>query len=283
MSDLFLKFLYHTIPGRACLKLLAGKFVSVGCGRFLDSSASRCLIRGFVRRNAIRCEDYEQRRFTSFNDFFTRQIRTGLRPVDTDPDSLIAPCDGYLSAYRLSETSVIPVKQSRYTIGELLNDEARATAFRNGICLVFRLGVHNYHRYCYADSGRKSENIYIPGTLHTVRPIALEKLPVFIRNCREYTELTTERFGHMIQMEVGALLVGRIQNYDGAGSVVRGQEKGKFLYGGSTVILLLQNDAVKVHEQYFLATALCREVPVLMGQVVGRAARSSTPSGEISR
>ena len=278
MSELFLKFLYHTIPGRACLKLFAGKFVSEGCGRFLDSSVSRCLIRGFVRRNAIRCEDYEQRRFTSFNDFFTRQIRAGLRPVDHDPDNLIAPCDGYLSAYRLSELSVIPVKQSRYTVSELLGGDERAARFRNGICLVFRLGVNNYHRYCYADSGVKGENIYIPGVLHTVRPIALEKLPVFIRNCREFTELTTERFGHMIQMEVGALLVGKIQNYDGAGSVIRGQEKGKFLYGGSTVILLLEKDAVKVHEQYFLATALCREVPVQMGQVIGHALRASAPA-----
>ena len=144
-----------------------------------------------------------------------------------------------------------------------------AEKYADGVCLVFRLCVNHYHRYIYVDNGSKGENVFIGGKLHTVRPIALETLPVFIRNCREYTVMQTENFGDVTQIEVGALLVGKILNHHGACNIQRGEEKGTFLYGGSTVILLLQKDAANVDEKYFAATEEGNETDVKMGQVIG--------------
>ena len=119
---------------------------------------------------------------------------------------------------------------------------------------------------------QKSRNIFIPGELHTVRPVALEKIPVFARNCREYTLLKTKNFGTVLQMEVGAMLVGRIVNYDQEASVRRGQEKGMFQYGGSTIIVLLRKDRAALLSEFAGTLVSGEEVPVKMGQQVGRKA-----------
>ena len=136
---------------------------------------------------------------------------------------------------------------------------------------MFRLCVTHYHRYCYPASGVKGDNVFLKGRLHTVRPIALEACPVFTENCREYTVIDTEQFGSVLQMEVGAMLVGKILNHHGAGPITRGQEKGMFLYGGSTVILLLEKGRATL-APHLLEASLCgEEVPVQMGQPIGKA------------
>ena len=267
-----LVFLYRTVPGRMLLKLLIGRGLSQAAGRVLSSPVSRPLIAPFIRKNGIDLTDYAEEDYSCFNDFFCRRIRPERRPLPADPAELMAPCDGLLSAYRITDGMVLPIKQSRYSVSDLLGMDAAARLFRDGVCLVFRLCVDNYHRYCYVDDGQKGPNVFLPGVLHTVRPIALESVPVFVRNCREYTVMETVRFGTVAQIEVGALLVGRIDNHDGAGPIRRGEEKGRFLYGGSTVILLLEKDRVALDEALFTATANGIETPVVMGQVLGRAA-----------
>ena len=210
--------------------------------------------------------DYLPEPYHSFNDFFTRHIRPELRPLPQDPACLSAPCDGRLSAYHLEETGVFDIKGSRYDVRALLGGDPRAALFAGGDCLVFRLCVDDYHRYHYIDDGEKGENVFIPGRLHTVRPIALEHTNVFIQNCREYTLMQTRHFGTVAQIEVGALLVGRICNHDGAGAFTRGAEKGCFYYGGSTVVLLLQKGRATVDERFFAATRRGEETRVLLGQ-----------------
>ena len=264
-----LRFLYGTAMGRLVLKLLCRPWISRLCGLFLDSGVSKPLIRPFVRRHGIDLSEYAGEEFKTFNEFFSRKIKADRRPVASEPFALIAPCDGLLSVYRISEDAVIPVKQSRYTVSSLLGGGSAAERYQNGICLVFRLCVNHYHRYCYIDSGIKGENVFLPGKLHTVRPIALEKFPVFTQNCREYTEIKTENFGDIVQMEVGALLVGKIKNHHGPGNVRRGEEKGMFLYGGSTVIVLLEEGRAILPEELYQATGNRIETPVKMGQRIG--------------
>ena len=263
-----LRFLYRTVPGRVCLKLLTARWISKLCGAFLDSRLSKPLIRRFVEGNGIDLSQFESDNFGCFNDCFSRKIRDGLRPFPEDEAVLFSPCDGLLSAYRLEEDTVLPVKQSAYTLSSLLRDETLTERYRDGVCLVFRLCVTHYHRYCYPVSGIKGENTFIKGRLHTVRPIALEAGPIFTENCREYTVIDTERFGSVLQMEVGAMLVGKILNHHGSGTVIRGDEKGMFLYGGSTIILLLEKDKATVNERFFEATANGEETPVVMGEIL---------------
>lgn len=264
-----LKFLYRNAAGRFILRILSARAVSMAAGAFLDSPLSKILIAPFIRRYGISLKDYVRTEYRCFNDCFCRKIRKDRRPINREPDALIAPCDGLLSAYRIKQGLVIPVKQSRYSLKTLLSGDERYKEFEGGLCLVFRLCVNHYHRYCYIDYGRKGENRFIKGKLHTVRPIALNELPVFCENCREYTVIETKNFGRVIQMEVGAMLVGRIMNYHGKRAVRRGQEKGRFLYGGSTVIILLKKDAAELPAELFQAAAAGLEIPVKMGEKIG--------------
>lgn len=276
-----LRFLYRTLPGRLLLKPLTGRGLSRLAGHLLDSRLSRPLIGRFVRRYEILLTDYREADYACFNDFFCREIRPELRPLPDDPALLFAPCDGRLSAWRIDEGTVLSIKQSRYTLDELFSGDPIAERYRDGVCLVFRLCVDDYHRYCYPDSGVKGGNVFLPGELHTVRPIALGTLPVFVRNCREYTVMDTAHFGTVTQMEVGALLVGKIENRHGAGAFVRGEEKGRFRYGGSTVILLLEQGRAELPEVLFRRSAEGLELRVRMGQPIGRAAvRELTAAGK---
>ncbi|SFQ45255.1 phosphatidylserine decarboxylase [Lachnospiraceae bacterium XBB1006] len=264
-----LEFLYETGIGRLMLRILTRPRLSIFVGKCMDASWSRVFIPYFLKKNGISLKEYVPTRYESFNACFCRRIRSSCRPIDRTPKHLIAPCDGYLSAYPITRDKIIPVKQSWYRISDLLRDKKLAKEFEGGTCLVFRLCVHHYHRYCYPDAAVKEDNVFLPGILHTVRPIALRNVPVFTENAREYTILHTENFGDIIQMEVGAMLVGKIKNFHGAGTVKRGQEKGHFLYGGSTIILLLKKDAVKVDAEFLEATKRQAEVPVKMGQKLG--------------
>lgn len=267
-----LRLLYGSVPGRMLLRGLTARPVSRAVGRFMDSGLSRPLIRPFIRRSNIRMSDYVPMRYKSFNAFFCRPIRKELRPLPTEAGAFMAPCDGLLSAYRVTDGLVLPIKQSRYTIAGFLGGDEAAGRFRDGVCLVFRLCVNHYHRYAYADDGRVVKRRFLPGELHTVRPVALAALPVFTRNCREYMLLETAHFGTLAQIEVGALLVGKIENYKTAGMRFRrGEEKGRFLYGGSTVVLLLEKDRVRLGEALFENTERGLETPVILGEILGRA------------
>ena len=264
-----LKFLYCRRAGRLVLRVLSSRTVSKWAGAFLDSSLSKGLIKRFLKRYGISLEECEPGEYRCFNDFFCRKVREDRRPVDRKPEALIAPCDGLLSAYRMERDQVIPVKQSRFSLKSLLAGDGIYNEYEGGICLVFRLCVNHYHRYCYVDSGVKGENRFIKGKLHTVRPVALCERPVFTENCREYTVIDTENFGRVVQMEVGAMLVGKILNYHGEQRVQRGEEKGRFLYGGSTVIVLLKKDAVQLPKSLFQATEAGLETPVKLGERIG--------------
>lgn len=264
-----LNFLYNTVLGRMILKVLTRPFLSKACGKFLDSGLSKPLIRGFVKKNGIDIAQLENPNFTCFNDCFARRLKEGFRTIDEEKAHLVSPCDGLLSAYHIEDGLVIPVKGSRYSIADLLRDEKLARKYHKGLCLVFRLSTSHYHRYSYPADGVKGNNIFIPGILHTVRPIALRSVPVFIENSREYTVIETEGFGNIVQMEVGAMLVGKIDNYHQVKSVARGEEKGKFLYGGSTIILLVEENKISIDPEIYEKTKEEIETPVLLGEMIG--------------
>ena len=265
-----LNFLYNTAPGRALLLPLSSRTLSKICGAFLDCGLSKPLIKDFIRKAEIDPEEYVMDGFTCFNDCFCRHVKEGLRPVDQDPAHMVAPSDGLLSVWKIEEDTVLPLKQSQYTVQSLLRDRRLAKRYHGGLCLVYRLCVNHYHRYGYVESGRKSVNRFIPGALHTVRPVALAARPVFVENCREYTCIKTKQFGVLTQMEIGAMLVGKIANHEkGRGEVVRGEEKGTFLYGGSTIVVLVEPGKVDILPEILEASARGEETPVRYGQMVG--------------
>lgn len=194
-----------------------------------------------------------------------------MRLVDLNVNHLISPCDSKLSAYKICSRSIFRIKDSHYRIEDLLQNKSLAQQYSGGLCLIFRLEVDDYHRYCYIDDGEKGDNIYINGELHTVNPIALEHYNIYKRNCREYTILHTEHFGDVAQVEVGAMMVGRIANHHREYAFLRGEEKGMFLFGGSTIVLLIEKDRVRLDEDILRNTADGFETVVKYGEKIGTA------------
>ena len=268
-QDNMLKILYDTVGGRCVLKLLTMPVLSELAGKFMDSGFSKPLIKPFIRKNNINLSEYYTDNIKSYNDFFTRKIRPEMRKIDMNPESLISPCDSKLSVYNINHDSVFEIKGSQYSIYDMIKNPELARRFEGGICLIFRLEVTDYHRYCYFDSGRKSNNVHIKGILHTVNPIAFRRYNVYKQNSREYTLLHTKNFGDAVQIEVGAMMVGKIQNHHGKCHFVRGQEKGMFLFGGSTIVLLLQKDKALIDNDIIRNTKNGFETIVKYGEKIG--------------
>lgn len=265
-----LKKLYGSVLGRVLLKTLTAPVISRAAGIFMDSKASKLLIKPFIKRSGIDTSQYIMRDFRSYNDFFTRRVIPEKRPVDYEPSHLISPCDSKLTVHKISKNSIFRIKGSRYRVSDLLKNDFLAKRFCGGYCLIFRLEVDDYHRYCYIDNGTKTENNYIAGELHTVNPIALERYNIYKRNCREYTVLHTENFGDVVQVEVGAMMVGRIVNNDDTASFLRGEEKGRFEFGGSTIVMLFGKDSVRIDEDILRNSAEDIETVVKYGEKIGK-------------
>jgi len=261
--------LYTTSTGRFLLKILTAPAISKMAGSFMNSSLSKIMIKNFIKKNHIDMSEYKTENWESFNDFFTRDLRPGTRVVDERPLSLVAPCDGYLTTYDITPDSEFVIKNTVYTVGDLLQNKRLADEYMGGRCLVFRLTPADYHKYIYPDTGAKGKNIRIEGLLHTVRPVAFEKYPVFTANTREYAILRTNNFDDIIFMEVGAMLVGKIVNYHQEHQFIRGEEKGQFEFGGSTIIMLIKKDIAIIDTHIKDCNALGKEYKVKLGESIG--------------
>ena len=264
-----LRFLYYNKLGAPVLRLITRRWVSKLVGRYLDGRLSRRKIKKYVKKHGIDMSAFIEQDYRSFNDFFTRRVKPELRPFDFEPSALCAPCDGKLSAYTITDDLTFNVKGFDYTTETLLKNKELAARYAGGLCLVFRLAVTDYHRYHFFDGGTATGNTFIKGRLHTVQPAALQKRRVFTENCREYTVLDTDNFGTAVQVEVGAMMVGRIVNDVKSGRFERGEEKGRFEFGGSTVILLLEKDRACIDDEFFVNTENDCETVVKCGEKIG--------------
>lgn len=268
-QDKLLSFLYTNIFGRMLLKPLIQPQVSKLAGRYLSSAHSKWLISKFIERNEINMDIYEECDYSSFNDFFTRKIKPDCRPVPEDLDVLISPCDCLATVYPIQENTTFSIKNTEYTLRSLLRSPRLAKRFRGGYAYVLRLTVEDYHRYLYSVSGKQSKNYHIDGTYHTVNPIANDYLPIYKENTREYTIIHSKEFGDVLQMEVGALLVGKISNHKQSTVVTRGEEKGFFEYGGSTIVVLTQKGRVTPRSDLLTNSKNGYETKVLQAHPLG--------------
>lgn len=261
-----LKKAYSSNVGTKFIRSMTHPSITKASGKILNSKLSKLLIIPFLNMSNIDMNEYEDKEYTSYNDFFTRKIKPHARNFSDKQSDLCAPCDGKLSVFRIDNNCEINIKNSIYSLESLLKNKALAKRFELGYVAVFRLSVDNYHRYSYIDSGDKSRNISIPGRFYSVDPAVLEKVKVFKENQREYCVIKTENFGTIIQMEVGATMVGKIHNFHEEKKVKRGEEKGYFEFGGSTIVLIFEKNTVEFYEKYINPTY---EHQVNMGDVIG--------------
>lgn len=269
LQDRFLEWMYGHRVGRMLLcPLISPVFSKIG-GCFLDSRASIFLIKPFIRAAKIDMSAYEKKKYTSYNDFFTRKLAPGRRSTESRPRDLISPCDGRLSVFPVTEQCAATVKHTRYSVASLLRNRELAEEYVGGYLWVFRLCVDDYHRYIYVDHGAALSEHRISGVFHTVNPVANDCYPIYKENTREYIVFQSKNFGQIIQMEVGAMLVGKIENRNRKVQVLRGEEKGNFAFGGSTIILLTKKDMVCPDEDIRKNSAKGIETKVLLGEKVG--------------
>lgn len=269
-QDNFLKGLYGTAFGRKFLKILINPTISRLGGALLSTKMSSLLVKPFIKANNIDMSDYTERAYVSFNDFFTRDLKPGKRFINRDKEVLISPSDGRVSVYEIDDNMTFNIKDSYYTIESLTHSKKAANYYKGGTCVIIRLCVDNYHRYCYIDNGYKTTNKFIEGVLHTVNPVACEYYDIYKENSRECSLLHTENFGKVMQIEVGALMVGKIVNYDQVACIHRGDEKGKFEFGGSTIVLLFKKDTVEIDDDLIENTKNGYETAVKMGERIGK-------------
>lgn len=257
-TNLGLLFLYNTIIGRIFLKVLTSTFISNLYAKYMNSSLSIHKINKFIKKNNIDMNEYVAKKYTSFNDFFTRIIKKDKRKIE---NGLIAICDSKLSVYEIGKNISFKIKNSIYTINELVQDDIKEDY---KYALVFRLCVDDYHHYIYLDDGKLVKNKKIKGILHTVQPIAFKKHKVFLENSREVTYIDTKKYGKVCYVEVGAMMIGKITNLKKT-KFKKGEEKGYFEFGGSTVVVLL-NDKAKINKKLIENTKKDIETIVKLGQ-----------------
>lgn len=240
---------------------------------------SQSKIGTFIENNHINTDELERpvESYKTFNEFFIRRLKPEARPIDPDPHNLISIADCRLAVYPIEKTTVYPVKARRFTLMELLDGAAEAKSlekFSGGWCLIFRLAPVDYHRFCFVDDCEQSPVRVLNGLYRSVHPLSLRRMKaVFTENRRESSVLATRNFGEVIQIDVGATGVGRIiQLHPEGGSFRRGEEKGYFEFGGSTVILLLQPGAVAMDEDIARHAADGIETIVRYGERIGRRA-----------
>ena len=266
--------LLEVIYGHALTRMLLRPFLSPAvsdiCGKFLSTRLSRRIVPSFVKKNHIDLGIYEKQEFDSYNAFFTRKIKAEQRPINDQKNVLISPSDGKVTAYPITQKGRFWIKHTQYTAAQLLKDERLAERYMGGWIYVIRLTVDDYHRYCYVADGRKSRQRKIRGVLHTVNPVANDYYPIYKMNSREYCLLKTKELGTILLMEVGALMVGKISNHEeDSAQVKRGDEKGMFEFGGSTIVVMTEPGMAEPDKDIIHNTKAQAETLVKMGEPIG--------------
>lgn len=261
------KFLYGNCVGRFFLKTIMKLHMDRIAVRFLRSRCSKILVKGYIKRNNISVTPEEAASFRSYREMFVR-TRTPVE-FDRDPEHLISPCDSLLSVFSIDENSCFAIKNSSYRVADFLKDEELAKKYLGGTALIFRLCASDYHHYCYIDDGYQGENHPIPGVLHSVQPIACENFPVYVLNKRSWCLMETDHFGPVVQCEIGALVVGGIENDKENSRFNKGEEKGHFELAGSTIVLLFEPDRIKLRDEVVEKLTEMEELRIVQGEWIG--------------
>lgn len=248
------------------ITILAGKLANLQAGRLTTT-----VIRWFAMRYQVNMAEAAQPdldTYKTFNDFFTRPLKVGLRPLATA--DFICPVDGAISQLgAIEKDQIFQAKGHHYSTTALLGgDTQSALAFENGHFACLYLSPKDYHRIHMPCAGKLRRMIYIPGALFSVNPITALGVPgLFARNERVVCEFESEN-GIFVMVLVGATVVGSMMtvwhglvnpprsknitmwNYENQDiTLAQGDEMGRFLLG-STVVMLFQKNSITFNESW---------------------------------
>lgn len=278
MSERLTVMLQYILPKQA-LTVLAGKFANARAGKLTTR-----VIRWFVARYQVNMNEAANpdiASYASFNEFFTRPLREGARPLAAA--DFLCPVDGAISQFgAIERDQIVQAKGHSYSTTALVGgDAALAAKFENGSFATLYLSPRDYHRIHMPCDGTLKRMIYVPGALFSVNPATARGVPgLFARNERVVCEFDTPN-GSFILTLVGATIVGsmatvwhgvvnpprsrevREWRYDDKPVVLKkGEEMGRFLLG-STVVMLFPKDVLKFNPTWAPAKA------IRMGEMMG--------------
>jgi len=214
----------------------------------------------FYKPNLKEFVESDTKRFKSFNDFFTRKLKSESRPINTDKNIITSPVDGMVVQLgRIEKDTLIQAKGIKYTIGDLIKDKTLAKTFRNGFFITIYLAPKNYHRIHFPFAGTIEETKHLEGNLFSVNAQSTRRIKsLYSNNERTFCYVKSDNFYYGL-VSVGAAMVGSIVPFwnteskskkrnlvnlwnegpeEDSKAVSKGQELGYFQMG-STVILLL--------------------------------------------
>ncbi|EHJ04191.1 archaetidylserine decarboxylase [Marinobacter manganoxydans] len=245
--------------------------VSNLAGRLADNDRSPALknrvIKWFIGRYGVDMSEAAEpnpEAYATFNDFFTRELKPGIRPLADGEKTLVSPVDGAISQLgQVTGDRVFQAKGQSFSLSELLGGEEATTApFADGEFSTIYLSPKDYHRIHMPMAGTLRQMIHVPGKLFSVNPVTAENVPnLFARNERVVCIFDTAS-GPMALVLVGAMIVGSVETrwagvvvpgrrqvtstlYEGEQAITfdKGEEMGRFRLG-STVIVVMPKGAV---------------------------------------
>ena len=280
MSDRLQVLFQYFLPKQR-LTTFAGRIARAELGRLTTR-----LIRWFVGKYDVNMDEAANPdigSYTSFNDFFTRPLKAGARPLANA--DFICPVDGAISQFGvIDDRHILQAKGHRFTTTELVGgDHALAAQFRHGSFANLYLSPKDYHRLHMPCDGKVTRMIYVPGTLFSVNPITSRGVPnLFARNERVVCVFESPEFGPFVMVLVGATIVGSMATVwhgvvnptrihkvaewtypDQAIVLTKGDEMGRFLLG-STIVMLFRRDAIAFNQDW------APERQVRLGELMGR-------------
>ncbi len=252
-------YLVKVYNNKLLLKIATSKFVSKIYGIYNKMSLSKKKIPKFIKDNNINIKLYENKDYRNFNEFFIRKYKK----YNISKKGFISPCDSKLLVYKMTKDLEVDIKGITYSLYDLIDEEI--DNYNDGYLFVYRLSVDNYHRFHYIDDGNLIKSKRIEGKLHTVSDYS-NKYKIYKENERVVSFLSTKNYGNIIYIEVGAMLIGKIINHNKK-TFKRGEEKGYFLPGASTVIVIANN--IKVDKDILENSNKGIETLVSIGEKVG--------------
>lgn len=260
-----------------CLPFIAcHPFASKLYGFLQKSRLSKAKVKPFIKEFQVDSSEFllPVDSFCSFNDFFIRKLTAKARPIASGEDVAILPADGrYLVYPNVAQADGFVVKGKKFVLEELLQSKELAKDYLGGGMVIARLCPTDYHRFHFPCSCVPSKPKLLNGPLHSVNPLALrQRVEILSQNKRELTILQTEKFGQVLFLEIGATFVGAIhQTFSPCTPHAKGDEKGCFSFGGSSLIMLFEPGRILFDQDLIDASRQKLEVKGLMGQSLGRA------------
>lgn len=277
----FVKFIYQNKFGRLLAPVFATKTLSQAYGVLQNLGTSAKKVPPFVEKFNIDLTEYKpgsrkteekSHSYKNFNEFFIREFEAGKRSFPEAKNQLGAFAEARYVAYEsIHDETTFPVKGAFLRPQDLLGDQFDAKIFEGGPLMIARLCPVDYHRYHYPDRGHTVKSYSVHGDYHSVNPLALKARPkIFIANERRVSILETEQFGKIAYIEVGAVCVGKIvQTHDESKDFNKGDEKGFFLFGGSTVVVIGEKGRWAPSNDILENTRRGFETYIKLGDVIG--------------